>query len=105
MKIKVLVLLKEVRKLLKKFVDENTVRKVPKNGYIVIDGKETGVSNLLTFLEENPEIAKKNGYYPVKEVEYPSLQEDEYVEEKYSIARGKIVPQYTVLSYDTDVTE
>ena len=91
--------------MLKKFIDENTIRKVSKNGYIKVGGEEIGVSNLLTFLEENPKIAKENGYYPVKEVEYPIFNENEYVEEKYSIVRGKIVPQYTVLSYDTDVTE
>ena len=105
MKMKVQELLKEVKTLLKKYIDENTVKKVPKNGYVIIDGKETGVSNLLTFLEENPKVAKENGYYPVKEIEYPVLMENEYVEEKYTLVRGKIVPEYTVLSYDTDVTE
>lgn len=86
--------------MLKKYIDENTVKKVSKNGYVIIDGKETGVSNLLTFLEENPKIAKENGYYPYKEIPYPEINEGEYIEESYTIVRGKIVPTYTICKYE-----
>ena len=89
-----------MKKLLKKFIDENIIRKVPKNGYVIIDGKETGVSNLLTFLEENPKVAKENGYYPVKEIPYPEMNEDEYIEEKYSLVNDEIIPIYTILKYE-----
>ncbi len=91
--------------MLKKYIDENTIKKVSKNGYIVIDRKETGVSNLLTFLEENPEIAKENGYYPYKEIPYPEVNEDEYIEEKYSLKYNKIVPVYTVHKYEVGIVE
>lgn len=91
--------------MLKKYIDENTVKKVSKNGYVIIDGKETGVSNLLTFLEENPKIAKENGYYPYKEIPYPEINEGEYIEESYTIVRGKIVPTYTICKYEAGIIE
>ena len=87
--------------MLKKYIDENTVKRVPKNGYVIIDGKETGVSNLLTFLEENPEIARENGYFPYRDIPYPTCNEDEYIEEKYSLVNDKIIPVYTIIKYET----
>jgi len=88
--------------MLKKYIDENTVKKVSKNGYVIIDGKETGVSNLLTFLEENPKIAKENGYYPYKEIPYPEINEGEYIEETYSLVSDEIIPIFTIHKYEAE---
>lgn len=85
--------------MLKKYVDENTIRKVPKNGYIKVNGEEIGVSNLMTFLEENPEIAKENNYFEYIEKELPEVNENEYIETTYSIENDMIVPYYKVETY------
>ena len=87
--------------MLKKYINENTVKKVSKNGYVKINGEEIGVSNLMTFLEENPSIAKANGYYPYKEVPYPEINEGEYIEETYSLVNDEIIPTYTIHKYES----
>ncbi len=87
--------------MLMKFIDNENVTSVPKNGYITVNGKKTGFSNLLSYLMENPEVARENGYYPYKEIPYPELNDDEYIEVTYNLVNNEIIPSFTVLRYET----
>ncbi|MBO5136449.1 MAG: hypothetical protein J6C17_03615 [Clostridia bacterium] len=91
--------------MLMKFINEKNITNVPQNGYIVVNGKRTGFSNLLSYLNKNPEIARENGYYPYKNIPYPELKGDEYIEERFSLVNNEIVPVYTVRKYESGAEE
>jgi len=85
--------------MLKRYIDEKNIEDVPRNGIILIDGKddkgeavarETAVSNLTKKLEQDILLANRNGYYEYVEEEMPDTADDEYLTFVYRLEEGKI---------------
>ena len=80
-----------------KLINEYRVEPSPKNGFIEVEGKIVGISNLPKYLKENPDVAAANGYYGLVDSDYPEYDvETQYVEQKYVIEDNSIKIQYEV---------
>ena len=101
--------------MLKKFIDVNTVKSVPKNGIIIMDTEneqgdiveiETGISNLPLAFEKDIKLANKNGYYEYVEDEAPTYNEEtEYLTFEYELTDNVIRKKYSIEEAIVEVIE
>ena len=83
--------------MLYKFINEHRIEPVSKNGFIDVDGKRVGISNLPKYLEEHTDVAVANGYYELIETDMPEYHvEKQYIESKYIVDDNKIRQSYEV---------
>ena len=80
-----------------KLINEYRREPVPKNGFIEVEGKRVGISNLPKYLEEHKDIAEANEYYEYIEGDMPEYDvEKQYMERKYIVEDGHIKLCYEV---------
>ena len=101
--------------MLKKYIDEYTIKDVPQNGVITIDIENeqgeivevrTGVSNLNLAFEKDEALANKNGYYKYEEDKAPEYNEEtEFLTHKYIIIDNVIHKTWGIASYKEVVVE
>lgn len=83
--------------ILYEYINEYRIKPVDKNGFIEVDGRRVGISNLPKYLEEHPDIAVANRYYECVEDAMPEHDENtQYVVNRYVIEDGHIKLHYEV---------
>lgn len=83
--------------MLYQYINEHRIEPVARNGFIEVEGKRVGISNLPKYLEEHKDIAIANGYYELVEELKPNYDEDkQYIESKYVVEDGHIRKTYDV---------
>lgn len=83
--------------MLYKLINEHRIEPVARNGFIEVEGKRVGISNLPKYLEEHKDTAAANGYYEKVETDMPEYDaEKQYVESKYVVEDGYIRLYYEV---------
>ena len=81
--------------MLYKLINEYSVRRCPQNG-VLKDGK--AISNLPLFFEQNPDLAKENGYYPLTKSDTPEYDESKYyLRSRYSLVDDTIVQEFEII--------
>ena len=92
--------------MFKKYIDENTVKDVPRNGVMVravanekgeLIKKSSGCSNIPLAFEKDEKLANLNGYYRYEEDPFPGFNElEEYVTYEYILADNVITKTWSV---------
>ncbi len=83
--------------MLYQYINEHRIEPVARNGFIEVEGKRVGISNLPKYLEEHKGIAEANGYYEYIEGDMPEYDvEKQYVLQKFAIEDGHIKLCYEV---------
>lgn len=83
--------------MLKKFVDENNVENIKKDGYLTIDGEK----HLILNIKNQPiKILNANGIYKYVEDDEPETTENQYLEPYYYIKKNVIHKGFTVKEFD-----
>ena len=78
--------------MLYKLINEYSVRRCPQNG-VLTNGQ--AVSNLPLFFEQNHDLAKENGYYPLTKSDTPEYDESKsYLRSRYSLVDDTIVQEF-----------
>ena len=81
--------------MLYKLINEYSVRRCPQNG-VLTNGQ--AISNLPLFFEQNPDLAKENGYYPLTKSDMPEYDESKYyLRNRYSLADDTIVQEFEII--------
>lgn len=83
--------------MLCKYINEHKIVPVLRNGFIEVEGKRVGISNLPKYLEEHKDIAAENGYIELVEDVKPEYNEKtQYIEVKYTLEGDKVYSHYEV---------
>ena len=97
--------------MLKKYIDKYTLQDVPQNGVIISErtdneGKivdyQTGISNLLIFLEDNMHLANKNGYYEYIEEPKPEYNEELQDLEYEYLLKDNVITKVWIITAKTN---
>ena len=99
-----------------KYINEHRIEPVERNGFIEVEGKRVGISNLPKYLTEHKDEAAANGYYELIDSDYPQYDiEKQYVLQKFAIEDGHIklcyevhdviVPEGVIMDEVTEDTE
>jgi len=87
-----------------KYINEHRIEPAAKNGFIDVDGKRVGISNLPKYLEEHKDIAEANGYYELIEGAIPEYDaKKQWIEAKYVLEDNKIRQSYEVYEMPEEV--
>ena len=79
--------------MLYKYINENSIRKCPNNGYAA----GNAISNLPRYFANNPEIAKKEGYKPLEVAAKPKIDTvQQYLEPIYTETENNIRQEWIV---------
>jgi hypothetical protein len=102
--------------MLYQYINGYRIKSVEKNGFIEVEGKRVGVSNLPKYLEEHKDIAAANKYYELVEDAKPEYDvEKQYIVSKYVVEDGHIrlcyelhdivIPEGVIIGEHTENTE
>ena len=81
--------------MLYKLINEYSVHRCPQNG-VLTNGQ--AVSNLPLFFEQNHDLAKENGYYPLTKSDMPEYDENKYfLKNRYSLVDDTIVQEFEII--------
>lgn len=76
-----------------KYINESTIKACPQNGYV--GGK--AISNLPRYFENNPDIARAEGYKPLKLSNKPEIDNDkQYITAKYEDTDNAIIQHWVL---------
>ena len=82
--------------MLKKFIDENNVESIKKDGYLIINDEK----HLILNIQNQPiEVLNSNGIYEYIENEEPVVLENQYVETYYYIENNIIYKGYNIKEF------
>lgn len=89
--------------MLYKFINEYSICSCPQNG-VLTNGQ--AVSNLPLFFEQNHDLAKENGYYPLTKSGMPEYDESKYyLRNRYSLVDDAIVQEFEIIEIPTPEEE
>ena len=89
--------------MLYKLINEYSIRRCPQNG-VLNNGQ--AISNLPLFFEQNPDLAKENGYYPLTKSDTPEYDESKYyLRNRYSLVDDTIVQEFEIIEIPTPEEE
>lgn len=79
--------------MLKKYINENTIENIKRDGYLIIDGEKHLVMNI----HNQPiEILNSNGIYEYVEDVQPETSENQYLETYYYVEENIIHKGYQI---------
>lgn len=89
--------------MLKKYINENTIENIKRDGYLIIDGEK----HLIMNIHNQPiEVLNSNGIYEYIEDVEPEISENEYLELYYYVEENMIHKGYKIkeieVSTDTE---
>ena len=96
------------------YINEYRIKPVETNGFIEVNGKRVGISNLSQYFAKHKDEAAANGYYELVEPPKPEYDESkQYIVSKYVVEDGVItrvfevhdIPEEAVLNENTEHTE
>ena len=88
--------------MLKKYINENQIKNVEKNGYLIINGER----HLIINIPNQPiEILNANGIYEYIENERPEEREGYYIIFKYKLIDNIIYKTYEYVEIEEDEEE